>query len=253
MSFLKFETTGNVFVPRDYKLVVTINGSVSSYYIDKTDLETTIVRLLNNGFVINSQSDFSLNEEESKRLEEVNKLVTNSNRNTYLANIEELDIFITYGYVDPSSKLTKLKELSKQYVSVYRTMLVNEVLAKLGPIRKEVEYAGIKTNYGLVETDPVSQGKISALFQANQIPGLLKTTTPFKMADGEFSELDSDDINILYRKVADLVQNCFHAENETVNLIRVADDQELIKLWKNPSLIREKFMNVYEKVRSKNA
>lgn len=241
MNFLYFDTTDNKFKSRDYVLELTLNGSSSTYYVSESDKNGAVARFLENNAVVHTISAFKLSDDEQARLDEINSVLTEKTKNTYITYTDELCTFVRYGYVDPSSKLTKLKELSKKYIQTYRTKFVEDIGLELGKVRKTKEYGGIKTSLGFVETDVVAQGKISALYQANQVPGLLSDTTPFKMGDGSFSELSKEDIDVLYTKVAKLVQSCFNAENRSINQIKQMDDDSLIGLWKDSSKVEEIF------------
>lgn len=246
MNFLYFDTTENKFKSRDYMLELTLNGSSSTYYVSESDKNSTITRFLENNATVHSITAFKLSEEEAVRLEEINNSFTDKTKNTYITYTDELCTFVVYGYVDPSSKLTKLKEISKKYIQTYRTKFVEDIGNILGTVRKLKEYGGIKTSLGFVETDVVSQGKISALYQANQVPDLLEKTTPFKMGDGTFSELTKEDIDALYTKVAKLIQSCFNAENRSLNQIKQLDDDSLVAMWKDSTKIEEIFYNNFK-------
>ncbi len=101
-------------------------------------------------------------------------------------------------------------------------LTVAEMLSQLKSARDAAIARGIEVNGLRVQTDDLSQSRLTAAALAAQLdPG---ATVRWKLAGGEFVDLAAAQIIALALAVRTHVQACFDREAELAEAIRAADD-----------------------------
>lgn len=105
---------------------------------------------------------------------------------------------------------------------------VEEMLARLKSARDAAIAAGIEVNGVHVQTDDLSQQRLTSAALAAQIdPG---TPVLWKTATGEFVALTAPEVIALALAARNHVQACFNREAELAALIRTADDPAAVAI-----------------------
>lgn len=105
---------------------------------------------------------------------------------------------------------------------------VEQALAALKAKRDEAMCAGIEVNGVHVQTDDLSQQRLTAAALAAQIDPT--STVRWKTASGAFVVLSAEQITAVAMAVRAHVQACFDREAELSALIRTADEPGTIEI-----------------------
>jgi hypothetical protein len=141
--------------------------------------------------------------------------------------------FVRHGHVEGYDKSGDAPVLRRTFVPgqddavpPYEEYLRESLLRNLAMLRTEHERAGIDTSHGRIATDRESQTLLAAALQfVNLKPGVV---VPWKLASGEFVDLDVSTLREIAGLVGDHVTWCFDNERRIAGALRAAETEDAL-------------------------